>query len=189
MRKVYLTVVLSVVLNLLQAGQISFIREDIDFTLKENAFYIDGIYFFRNNTDEYVKTTMFYPYPKDSTYLEPDSIFAYCCEDSSNALVKNDNHGSYFTVMIPPESVVSYNVGYKQPFLGNHVEYILLTTKKWKEEFEEVTYKLKVQSDITIDNFAYKPDSESASGNYRYYLWSKKNFMPDRNFKLQISYD
>ncbi len=189
MRKVYLTFVLSVLLNLLQAGQISFIREDIDFTLKENAFYIDGIYYFRNNTDKFVKTTMFYPYPKDSTYLVPDSIFAICCEDSTNALVRNERSGSYFFVDIPPKSVVSYNIGYKQPFLGDYVEYILLTTKNWKEKFDEVNYTLQVTKGIRVDSLSHKPDSELKSGAVTLYRWQKNNFMPDRNFKVKISYD
>ena len=188
-KNVYILIVLSAAVNIIQAGQISFIREDIDFTLKENAFYIDGVYYFRNNSDKPVKRIMLYPYPEDSTYLEPDSIFAYCCEDSTNALVKTDDTGSYFSVEIPPKGVTKYNVGYKQPFLGNHVEYILLTTRNWKSSFEEVNYKLSVEQNIKVDSLSYTPDFVSETESFKTYFWKRKDFMPDRNFKVRISYD
>ena len=54
---------------------IQFFREDLNFRLEENQFYVDGLYYFRNLTDQDVNRTLFYPFPADSIYGEVDSIF------------------------------------------------------------------------------------------------------------------
>ena len=163
---------------------IDFFREDLNFEIKDSYFYVDGIYYFRNNSDTEIKRLLFYPFPRDSHNGIVDSMRAICLIDSSDCITKTGENGFSFRVKLAPHQEQKYRISYRQKLLTNEAEYILTTTQKWRKSFEEVNYKIRLPKDIILDSLSYFPDSLKTVGNKNIFFYHKENFMPDRNMKI-----
>jgi hypothetical protein len=165
---------------------IDFFREDLSFELKDGFFYVQGKYYFRNNTGNEIKTLLFYPIPQDSLYGKADNFFATCEKDSTDKLTKANEKGFFFVVEIPPNSEQIYNIGYRQQMLGNKAEYILTTTQGWGKSFETANYLLSFPANVKLDSLSYMPDSLNLKNNSYHFFYHKQDFMPDKNFIIQF---
>ena len=167
---------------------IVFFREDLNFKLEEDRFYVDGLYYFQNVTDDPIHRTLFYPFPIDSIYGKIDSVFVVNpFKTDENTDLKLRENGASFSINIDPDSSVVYRIGYQQELKENQAEYILTTTQSWGKPFKEVNYSLNFPKYLELDSLSYMPDSLQEK-NHRYILfWHKENFMPDRNFFIRFS--
>lgn len=163
---------------------LDFFREDLDFEIKKNHFCVDGIYYFRNNSAEKITRLLFYPFPLDSLYGKVDSMRAICLSDSSECLIKSNDKGFSFKIMIAPKQEEKYRLSYRQELFGNIAEYILTTTQRWGKPFEEVNYRIFLPTEIKLDSLSYFPDSLQTVENKHIFFYHKENFMPDRNLKI-----
>ena len=167
---------------------LQFFREDLNFEIKDEYFYVDGIYYFRNLKDKEIKKILFYPFPVDTLYGEVDSIRAInVLSDSIDTIIRRNEKGAFFTLEIEPDTTVKYRISYCQKLLGNKAEYILVTTQSWGRPFEQVNYTLTFPKELILDSLSYMPDSLKDIGNKYIFYWYKENFMPDRNFKIHFS--
>ncbi len=169
-----------------KAQSLQFYREDINFTINNGYFYVDGIYNFCNNGDNEIKKTLFYPFPQNDLNGDIDSVFAIDLENNISVLSKNGETGAFFYVDIEPYGVGSFRVGYRQKINGNKAEYILLTTKNWRTPFDNAYYKLNMPDKYSVEFLSYKPDSVKLINQNNIYYWTKKDFMPDRNFIVEF---
>ena len=182
--KSVLPVLLLFLFSQLFSGNLEFFREDLDFEIKGNYFHVDGIYYFRNNSDTEIKRLLFYPFPLDSLYGIVDSMQAICLSDSSDCFIKSNEKGFSFKIKIAPNEEEKYRLSYRQKLLGNKAEYILTTTQRWGKPFEEVNYKILLPKDVKLDSLSYFPDSLKTVGDKHIFYYHKINFMPDRNMKI-----
>ncbi len=159
---------------------LQFYREEINFEIKDNYLYVDGVYNFCNNGKTEINTSLFYPFPIDSLYAEPDSIF-------SDTIILKSKTGFFFSVKIKGYGVGKYRIRYRQKLLGNKAEYILLTTQKWGVPLERGIYRLVVPQNLKITSFSYPPDEFDEKNNKITYSWNKKDFMPDKNMVFLFS--
>ena len=169
---------------------IQFYREDLNFKLEENRFFVDGLYYFRNLTNNPIHRTLFYPLTLDSVYGGVDSVFAINIKDIiENTNLKIQNSGASITISIEPDSTAVYLIGYRQEIKHNKAEYILTTTQSWGKPFEQVKYTLDFSKDLKLDSLSYMPDSLMEDSHYYKFFWYKEDFMPDRNLIIEFHKD
>ncbi len=184
----FLTVSIFVVISVISRTQsLQFYREDISFTINNGYFYVDGIYNFCNNSDAEINKTLFYPFPQGISFGDVDSVFAMDVKnDNISVLSKYGETGAYFYINIEPYGVRSYRVGYRQRIKENKAEYILMTTRNWGSPFDNAYYKLTIPTNYIIESLSYEPDSVILNNEYKVYFWTKKDFMPDKNFIVEF---
>jgi len=167
---------------------LQFFREDLSFEIKEDYFYVNGLYYFRNTSNKALKQRLIYPFPQDSAYGEVDSLFVINVIDSTMTTnMQYGDKGASFTIQIDPDSTAVYRICYRQELKEKKAEYILTTTQTWSRPFEQVNYKLIFPKELKLDSLSYMPDSLRDENNQYIFFWYKENFMPDRNFEIHFS--
>jgi len=167
----------------IQAQNLQFFKEDLKFEIKDNYFYVSGIYYFCNTSDKEINQVLYYPFPKDTmAYGKADSIKVINLENNSKEkITKYNPNGIYFPVNVKPYKVAKYNISYRQKNLINKAEYILTTTQEWHKPFDRINYTLLFPNNYKIDSITYVPDSILKEKNFTIYKWNKKDFMPMKN--------
>lgn len=164
---------------------LQFYKEDLKFEIKDNYFFVDGIYHFCNNYNKEINQTLFYPFPVDTLYGEVDSVFAADLKDSLiNSIKKKSEKGAYFNIKIEAYGIAKYHIFYRQKIEKNKAEYILKTTQKWEKPFEKASYRLITPEKMKIILMSYTPDSIKTENEKKFYFWNKTNFMPDKNMEF-----
>ena len=171
-----------------QAQDLQFYQEDLDFKIEENYFYVDGLYYFRNLSNKVIKRRLFYPFPQDKVYGKVDSIFVINIQDPLKETdLRNNIKGSSFTIHIEPDTIAIYRIGYRQELKETKAEYILTTTQTWEIPFEQVNYTLEFPKEFSLDSISYMPDSLREESEKYIFFWHKENFMPDKNFEINFN--
>ncbi len=174
-------------IKFVQAQNLQFYQEDLNFKIEDNYFYVDGLYYFRNTSSKIINRRLFYPFPQDETYGEVDSIFVINLQDSLNETnLQNNIKGSSFTINIEPDTTVIYRICYRQKLKGTKAEYILTTTQTWGTPFEKTNYTLEFPKELSLDSISYIPDSLREEKKKYIFFWHKENFMPDKNFEISF---
>ncbi len=164
---------------------LQFYKEDLTFEIKDNCFYVDGIYHFCNNSKKEINQVLFYPFPIDSLYGFVDTVFAADLRSGSKNIITNvTEKGAFFNVRIEAYGVSKYHVYYRQKTEKNKAEYILKTTQKWAKPFEKASYKLIVPENLKINSMSYIQDSMRMENGKKIYYWNKTDFMPDKNMEF-----
>jgi len=171
--------------KLVQAQDLQFYQEDLDFKIEGNYFYVDGLYYFRNTSSKVINRRLFYPFPQDETYGEVDSIFVINLQDSlAETNLRNNLKGSSFTINIKPDTIAIYRIFYRQELKGIKAEYILTTTQTWGSPFEQANYTLELPKEFSLDSISYIPDSLREEKEKYIFFWHKEDFMPNKNFEF-----
>jgi hypothetical protein len=174
--------------QLIQAQDLQFYQEDLDFKITENHFYVDGLYYFRNTSKKKINRSLFYPFPQDIAYGKADSIFIISIQDSiKETNLRNNLKGSSFTIHIEPDTIAIYRIGYRQELKESKAEYILTTTQTWETPFEQVNYTLEFPKEFSLDSISYMPDSLREESEKYIFYWHKEKFMPDKNFEINYT--
>lgn len=190
MMKKYLLVIFLISLDYGADGpSLQFFREDLQFYLEGGKFRVDGLYYFRNAGDQPVKHVLFYPFPPVEKYGPVDSVFVNPENDTTSLIVHQTTKGCYFQLKIPAGDKRILHIGYRQLLKDSLAKYIVTTTQIWKMPFEQAGYTLMVNDSLTVVSFSVKPDSAWREGQYRRYIWQRRNFMPDRDFEFVFRKD
>lgn len=168
-------------------GELRFYREDLHFTLTDSIFFVDGLYFLRNSSEQIYYQRLFYPFPQDSLYGKVDTVF---CENisrsDSSRVMQWDQNGAHLLVIIPAQDTTIARICYEQKLMGNEAEYILETTVLWGRGFEQAYYYLTFPKTITIDSLSYLPDELEETKEFYKLIWEKKDFLPLKNFIVKF---
>lgn len=164
------------------AQKISFFREDLDFSLSQEIFEVNGLYFFRNNTSQEIRQILFYPFPDVAKFGEITYIRVNEENDTTPLVVTQSEHGALFKLQIPPNGEVAYRIQYGQKNNGNTAKYIITTTQKWENPFELANYTFVFPHSISLDSLSIPPDSVGTQNELTKYFWHRRNFMPVCDF-------
>jgi hypothetical protein len=162
--------------------KISFFREDLGFRLSEEVFEVDGLYYFRNNTNLEVKQMLFYPFPDVEKFGEITYISVNKVNDTTPLVATQSKHGALFKLQIQPHGEVAYRIKYGQKNKGSTAKYIITTTQKWNKPFEVANYSLEFTGEIQLDSISIPPDSVAKTNESTRFYWSRRNFMPVCDF-------
>ena len=187
MKKIYYSVLFLSLPFFANSQNISFYAEDLNFFLNEKSFEVDGLYYFRNNTDREIKLMLFYPFPDIAKYGNIDFIKIHIQGDTTSMLATQSAKGSLFKVKIPARGEIAYRINYRQKCKSNQAKYIITTTQQWNKPFELANYSLTFPESIIIDSISITPDSVFNLEGKHHYLWMRKNFMPMVDFEIEFS--
>lgn len=187
MRKVLLSVTLLLIFQNLFSQDFDFFKEEIVFEIDSVFFTVNGDYYFRNNTGKDVSPLISYPVRSNDSRPPFDTIMVYDQSDPSTPVrVKIIDTAALFTIHLPPHAEKMIKVVYRQRHDGSGARYILLTTKLWNKAFEDARYSLVVRKSIVIQEFSFAPDRSVDFGDTTIYYWSRKNFMPEKDFEVRF---
>lgn len=179
MKKFFLLII---ILSPLVCGQrVDFFKEDITFRLFNAQFYVEGYYWFANNFDKPVSSSLYYPFPNYSGE-KIDSIYLYnISAGQKSGFTWESRNAISFKLYIEPHDTVLLQIGYRQSLTADSAVYILKTTQGWGKPLVNAEYKLLVPQSIKIKKFSYPPDKSYFIENQKIYYWKKDNFMPKRD--------
>jgi hypothetical protein len=172
--------------NNLFPQKLSFYKEDLKFTLDTNSFVVDGLYYFSNSDSVKISQFIFYPFPTDQTLGDIDSAIVYDSTFKKRIEFSRskDNKGISFPLTMEGYGFRRIRIYYRQNLKGNMAKYILETTKNWGKPLEIANYTLTVPENIKIDSLSYAADSSKIIDKKNIYFWSKKNFLPQKDFLI-----
>jgi hypothetical protein len=179
MRNVWVLLFLCSV-TVVNAQQLQFPREAINFTIDSVHFTVDGYYYFKNPTAQEQATSISYPFPNGSKVV--DSAWVFDCTKLYNIPFSKGKNDISFKLFVQAKDSTVFRIGYREKHDGKTAHYILTTTKLWNRPLLEASYSLCVPAYITITNFSYKPDTALKQGSNTIYLFRKKDFMPTTDF-------
>jgi hypothetical protein len=179
---VLLTVLQSYSLTVL-SQDLQFYREDIVFQVNENAVITDAVYHFCNVGDKEIKTPLFYPFP-ENTIEQIDSLVIWNVKTQEVIQYRKGHSGVIFQISVNAYGQSAYRVYFQQWLKEEYFKYILSSTETWQRGLEFANYELQVPVSIQVDSMSYTPDSTYIKNETRYYLWKKKDFMPDKDFEI-----
>lgn len=166
-------------------AELHFIKEDLHFSLDKENFYVEGDYYLENTSSKTSSKKIFYPFPEHESYGKITEI-TVTIDNSEVPLIRREN-GVEFYLQVSPNETKIFNVKYAQPYQGNQVEYILITTNNWHQPLQQANYSLVFPKYLKLEELSYLPDSlEDLSEEFRFY-WSKENFLPGHNFIVRFN--
>ncbi len=159
--------------------KLEFIEEKIDFSINNDLFSVNGIYYFANNSEQAINRTILFPFSKntDSTVFKRVYNLTY----SKNLSFRELNKAIAFKIFILPKDTVKINIAYIQKAVKENV-YILESTRHWGQALQKAHYSLTFAPSVQIDSLSLKPDTLI---NHVYH-WTKTNFYPNENFKVWL---
>jgi hypothetical protein len=159
---------------------VSFTDEYIEFRLSESTFTVNGIYCFVNNTANRVSKEISYPFPVPISDI--DSVHVFDIEQGRLLGFEKLGQAVVFRLNMLPDDTVKLNIFYRQKGVKDTIKYILTTTKNWGEPLKKVEYTFETEQYRTIRSFSYPPDKTSYPGHEQKYFWSRKDFLPEKDF-------
>lgn len=172
-----------VIVNSLSAQRIDFYREKIEMKINKASFKITGTYYFANKDNKEHSLTIYYPFVIDNVTSFPDSISVVYLDGKEQEFIKRKN-GISFTLYITENDTLIYKIHYRQKIISKKAEYILTTTKTWKEPFENAEYVITIPDQLDVEYIYPKPDIIEKGNDSIIYKSEKQNFMPDENLKV-----
>jgi hypothetical protein len=188
MRKILFLFTLFFVSQTVFSQVLDFFKEEIVFEIDSAFFTVNGDYYFRNNTGKVISPLISYPLRSNDSRPLFETVMVYDQAEPSTPLpLKIIDTAALFTLHLSPHSEKMIKVIYRQRHNGSVARYILLTTKFWNKPFENALYSLVVKKNIAVKQFPFPPDRSVDFGDATIYYWSRKNFMPEKDFEVKFN--
>ncbi len=162
----------------------SFFEEHIDFTLDPQYFTINGIYSFKNSSNDTLTHTVFFPFAHETSAIDTIRIVNLNTPGMMN--FRRFGNMVSFSITVAPNDTTDVNVYYRQKTAVSN-RYILTSTQSWGEPLAKAVYTLRVDKGLNIKSFFCVPDSVRILGNSQLYYWNKTRFMPQKDFEILLS--
>ncbi len=184
-----LVVLLSVLFLSCFSQNLQFQKEKLNFTIEKDGFEVDGLYYFRNSTDDTLEQVILYPFPQSPGLgtVESVQIEAIYPEADTGILIQCNQKAAGFRLKMNPNDSAIIHVSYSQSTPNNRAEYILTSTQVWQNPLEQADFTLAIPMDIKIDSLSYHADSLIFTDHHLLYKWQFLDFMPERNFFVSFS--
>jgi hypothetical protein len=186
MKRYYLVSLLALLgnSNVVLSQTFQFIRESIEIVIGNDYTTVTGVYEFRNNSNQDITRSLFFPFPINDVLHYPDSIQVFD-EKNNSILFKKSSKGIHFSISSPPNSEISIKVKYTQRFLSNEVRYILKSTQTWKQPLEKAEYKILLPLEFELQEISLTLDKQDLNSAYNIFYIHKENFMPDKDLIIK----
>ena len=182
MRIIFIVSILTYSSFIYSQNKLQFISEDITFEIRNDTFFVDGIYYFQNSDTSRYESIIAYPFPNES-YTGKSSLIQIDT-DSSIAeieILEINKERLLFKLKCKKEFVYCH-IQYNQEILKDTAKYIVRSAKSWGQALESADFKLICNKNDSIEFLTYKPDSQLTKETKKVYFWHMKNFIPFRDF-------
>ena len=184
-----LSILLILVFSVCHAG-ISFRKESITASIVAcDTLEIRGIYYFCNSDSLPASTTIYYPFPVDSTLVYPHYIEVVRLADRLPVSFLQKTEGITWKQKVPSRFTDSVRVVYRQRVRHRCGRYILTTTQYWKKPLERAEFTVISAAGITLDFWTFQADSVRMQNGRLVYHSHQKNFLPESDMLLEWSCD
>ena len=165
---------------------IVFQKEAITATIAAcDTLAIEGIYFFVNSDADAMSAMIYYPFPIDTALEYPHRVAVVRLSNRQAIPYVKTQKGITWQELIPPRTVDSIQVIYRQKALHPNGRYILTTTQNWKRPLERAEFIVITPAGITLKYWSFQSDSVCMrNGNIMYHAL-QKNFLPESDMLLE----
>lgn len=160
----------------IEQTKLKFYQEEITVNCYENEIEVWATYHLNNASDSFLNAKIACPFPVDKLHSYPHDIFV----EGYNYRTYNDST-IYWRMDFEPYEKKDVVVRYKQKIKGNSARYILLTTQKWNEPFEQVEYFINLPANWSNIELSYPYDKVEIIDGIKHYYIKKRNFMPEKD--------
>jgi len=166
---------------------VDFFKEEITLTVSDSQAAINGIFYFRNNTDRDRPFPIIFPFYVDSLTSYPDKINAYTINDGDTAAIAFEpvveRDCIRMAVPMKPKGVTIWYLDYSQRIEAPRARYILTSTAAWKKPLEEATYYFNLPASFNVISVWPEPDSVRGEKT-KTLRCHKTNFIPERDMEI-----
>ncbi len=122
------------------AQDIFFYKERITITIDKDKSTVEGIYYFKNQSNSPVKRLIFYPFSDNYNLSNTKTICVYDLYNKRDLPFTNSKKHILFNLSLQPKAADIIQIKYSQISPQSVMEYILLTTEKWKRPLDKAEY-------------------------------------------------
>ncbi len=163
----------------LPANAFIFFREHIYISIiHPDTLLVSGTYWFINQNRPENKTTIFYPFPVDSTELWPAAISAYYTINKKPIQFDKLANGVVMQIEVEKRDTVPVTVQYKQRVTDTRGRYIVSTTELWNRPLQSAEFTLVAPPDILVTYWSDTCDSVYTVSDTVFYYSKKRMFLP-----------
>lgn len=167
------------------AQTVQFQGETIEITIHDHVACVKGEYYLKNNLKQFKQQSLIYPFIIRDELPFPDSIRVFLLPDSVIIPFKYIPGAIAFSVLLDPKSTICFCVIYIQKTPRHLMEYLLTSTRRWKEPLEFATYIVKLPLQSKIEDFLPQYDQLIKENGEQIFIVRRKNYMPEDNLRLK----
>lgn len=160
-----------------------FAREEVYCRVRPGCVEVTGKYHFLYTGAAGKTAGIFYPFPRDTLYAQPDSV----------ALPGHDyaptDSGLFFRMRFEPKSEDSFTVYYRQPLNGRTARYIVTTTRAWHRAIDRAEFVITVPASFQGISLSYQPDEVEETDSIITYRFVRRKFYPDKDVVISWQSD
>ena len=168
----------------LPAQSLQFYGEKIEISILGDNALVTGEYYFRNNTSQSIRRTLYYPFVINQNLPWPDSISVNQVSEKKSLTFRKAKEGILFTLQVPADSTVIYKVTYRQQTPSQMMEYILATTQKWGYPLVFAEYSIILPEKFELLDISLAPDSRQVINHKQIIKINRQNYLPTKNLTL-----
>jgi hypothetical protein len=170
-----------------QSG-VDFYKEEITLAVNDSESSVNGIYYFRNNTEKAGNFPVIFPFYVDSLSLFPYSIKPYAVDSSKTVSLDFESIeklGSIsLAIPLKPHSVTIWHLDYVQKIKARQARYIITSTNAWGRPLQEATYRFIAPANCDSIKTWPPADSSFKEGGRLIFLSHQKDFLPKQEMEI-----
>lgn len=168
----------------LPGQSLQFYGEKIEVYIQGEHALVKGEYYFKNNTKQSIRRTLYYPFVINQDLAWPDSISVYQLSEKKMLNFRETKKGILFTLQVTADSTVIYKVTYRQRTPNRKMEYILTTTQKWGHPLVFAEYTLILPIGHELLKISLPPDSRQIINHNQIVKINRQNYLPEQNLSF-----
>lgn len=169
-------------------SSVDFFKEEITLSVNDSEATINGVYYFRNDTEKNGEFPVLFPFYVDSLTLFPYSIKAYVIDNAKtvklNYRIIEKARSISMTIPIKAHSITTWYLDYSQIIKASKARYIITSTSAWGKPLEKATYKFIVPSNFDNITAWPQPDTALIDKSNTILISHQTNFLPRRDMEV-----
>lgn len=160
---------------------LQFYREVITVEVAGTHCWLKGDYFFRNSTSDTITIPLYYPLFDASPLPFPDSITVTAAGSGSAISFVRQGAGIVFVISVAAGDSAAYRVCYRQATPGHRMEYILRSTRQWRQPLEKAEYRVILPDTLRLTSVSLPMTRLWKNNRQTVFGCLRRNFLPDKN--------
>ncbi|HGY56785.1 MAG TPA: hypothetical protein ENK44_13850 [Caldithrix abyssi] len=171
---------------MLAAQPVDFFRENIEIDISDTICTVTGTYYFRNPSSRSLNIPVLYPIVINNRLpIFPEYISVKSVSGNKEIPFSRQKQAIRFNLSCPGQSIIIFQVSYRQRTPFGYMEYILTTTKNWGRALEYAEYNIRLPANLRLQHLSLKTDRITNFGDFTLYYTKKTSFLPAKNIIIK----